>query len=433
MAEVWDRLAIGAWRSAGHVLQPAAGIILRERERRGKEESKRLAERRGQASRRRPPGPLAWVHAASVGETNAALPLVAGLQERGLGIVLTTGTVTSAAIAASRLEAGAVHQYAPLDVPVFCDRFLRHWRPDLAVFVESELWPTAMDELYRRSVPLVLINGRMSERSYRRWRQSGVIGRTIMRRIGLCLAQTGDDAARFRELGVGEVVVTGNLKFDVPELAAPQGEMSAFRAAIGARPVFLAASLHPGEDEMALAAAERLRAERPELFTIIAPRHPERAADIAALAAQRGLSARLRSEGALPDAGTELFIADTIGEMGLWYRLADIAFLGGTLVPHGGQNPIEPAKLGVPVLHGPHTANFAGIFAMLKAAGATVAIASAEELGEHAASLLADPARRQRLAAAASSCVEGSAGALERSLAALSAYLPAAPAGHAGG
>ncbi|MBZ8133463.1 3-deoxy-D-manno-octulosonic acid transferase [Afifella sp. IM 167] len=427
MAEVWDRFAISIWRSAGHVIQPAVSLLLKERERRGKEESERIAERRGHASRKRPAGRLAWVHAASVGETNSVLPLIAGLQKKGMSIVLTTGTVTSAAIASRRLRNGAVHQYVPLDLPLFCRRFLQHWQPDLAVFVESELWPTAMDELYRRSVPLVLVNGRMSERSFRRWRQSGPFGRSIMRRINLCLAQSEADAERFGALGVGKVVVTGNLKFDAPEPAAPAAELAAFRAAIGRRPVFLAASLHPGEDEIVLAAAAGLRAAHPDLLTIIAPRHPERAPQILDLAAAAGIAIRSRSAGQMPEAETGIFLADTIGEMGIWYRLADIAFLGGTLVEHGGQNPIEPAKLAVPVLHGPHTDNFSEIFAALVDAQATIEVTGAEDLASEAAALLADPAERERLAAAAADCVAGSAGALQKSLEALAPYLAEEP------
>jgi len=424
MTEVSDRLAMSIWRSAGHLLQPAASLLLKNREKRGKEEGERIAERRGHASRKRPAGPLAWVHAASVGETNSVLPLVACLQKKGMSIVLTTGTVTSAAIASRRLKNGAIHQYVPLDVPLFCRRFLQHWQPDLAVFVESELWPTAMDELYQRSVPLVVVNGRMSERSFRRWRQSGPFARSIMRRISLCLAQSAGDADRFRELGVGKVIVSGNLKFDAPEPAAPAGELAAFRKAVAGRPVFLAASLHPGEDEIVLAAAARLREAHPDLLMILAPRHPDRAPQIAELAASAGASSRLRSAGEVPDAGTEVFIADTIGEMGIWYRLADVTFLGGTLVEHGGQNPIEPAKLAVPVLHGPHTQNFAEVFRVLKEAGATLGVSGADDLAARAADLFADPAERQRLADAAAACVAGSAGALELSIEALLPYLP---------
>ncbi|MCF1504527.1 3-deoxy-D-manno-octulosonic acid transferase [Afifella sp. H1R] len=424
----WDRVAFAAWRSAGRLVEPAAALLLRERERRGKEEGERLAERRGIPGRKRPAGPLVWVHAASVGETNAVLALIAAIQEQGLGVLLTTGTVTSAKIARARLKGNAIHQYVPLDVPRYCARFVQHWRPGLAIFVESELWPVAMDELSRHGVPLVVVNGRMSPRSFRRWRQSGPLGRSIMRRISLCLAQTGDDAARFKALGMDKVMVSGNLKFDAPKPSAPAAELAAFRETIEGRPVFLGASLHPGEDEQVLAAAEKLRAVRPDLLTILAPRHPERAPALADLCRNAGLTPALRSAGDMPDMTKPVFIADTIGEMGLWYRLADVTFLGGTLIPHGGQNPIEPAKLAVPILHGPHTANFAEIFAALRTADAVGEVSGADDLAAQAEALFANPEHRRQRVDAATHCIESLTGALERSLDALRPYLPVKPA-----
>jgi 3-deoxy-D-manno-octulosonic-acid transferase len=360
------------------------------------------------------------MHAASVGETVAVLPLIERLAEWA-AILLTTGTVTSAQIAAGRLPPGALHQFVPIDTPNAVARFLDHWRPDLALFVESELWPGAMDALHRRGVPLLLVNARLSERSFVRWRRLGPLARALTGCLAGAAAQSLSDAERFRALGAENVGVCGNLKFDVPPPPADPAGIERLRAAIGGRPVLLAASTHPGEEEAVLAAHAAIPADR-RLLTILAPRHPERGAALAAQISAAGLTFARRSAGE-PIGAADVYLADTIGEMGLWYRLADMAFLGGSLVPRGGQNPIEPAKLLVPILHGPHVANFHDVYGALGEAGAVVPVSDAAALGAAVRQLMDDPARRQRLAAEAQACVARSAGALDRTLAVLKPFL----------
>jgi 3-deoxy-D-manno-octulosonic-acid transferase len=326
-------------------------------------------------------------------------------------------------LAEQRLPRGVIHQFVPLDVPVFVRRFLDHWRPDLALFVESDLWPNIVIETSQRGVPMILINGRLSENSFRRWRYLPGTIVNLLRRLDLCLARTPADAARFRELGAAQVVIAGDLKLDGPAPPADPGKLAALQSAIGGRPAIAAASTHAGEETAVIDAHRRLRENFPGLLTLIAPRHPERGAGVAAIARAGGLNTRLRSRGELPDASTDIYVADTVGELGLLYRLAPIVFIGGSLVRHGGQNPIEPAKLGAAILHGPHIWNFAEIYAALDRAHGAEPVADANKLTAGFAALLAQPAARARLADTARATVEGLSGALERTLQSLDPYL----------
>ncbi len=414
---------LSLYQALGDRLQPFAEPFLNRRMRRGKEDPARRGERFGKAGKKRPDGPLVWAHAASVGETNAVLPLLQQLRDRGLAVLLTTGTVTSAAIAERRLAAGAVHQYLPLDIPRYVERFLNHWRPDLALFVESELWPGAMTALSKRGVPLVLVNGRLSARSYSRWRRVGPFARALMSRIDQCLAQSADDGRRFEALGAPCVTICGNLKFDADAPATDETLLQDLREAIGDRSVFVAASTHPGEEEMLTSALKEIGPADDNLITIIVPRHPDRGLEIAGAARARNFTVALRSAGEPIGGKTQIYIADTIGEMGLWYRLATIAFLGGSLIRHGGQNPIEPAKLAVPLMHGPHIGNFADVYGALQEARAAVLVTDQRALQRALTQLLADDAERQRLAGAAHACVGRLTGALDRTLAALQPFL----------
>ena len=318
-----------------------------------------------------------------------------------------------------------MHQYVPLDLPGPVTAFLDHWKPELALFVESEIWPGILGRLRSRSVPFVLVNARMSERSWRRWRGSGPLGRAIMQRIGLCIAQTAVDGRRFADLGIARVEIAGNLKFDVPAPDFDADALEALRGEIGGRPVFVAASTHEGEETTILNVHRRLRREVPDLLTIIIPRHPDRGDAIAAEMQAADLVSARRSAGEPIGADTGVFLADSLGEMGLWLRLGTVAFLGASLVPLGGHNPIEPAKTGVPMLHGPHVANFADIFAMLADARASICVEDEDALALALARLLADQGERDRLAREARACVERQAGALDRTMAALDPYLPA--------
>ena len=351
-----------AYRAATVALEPAGRPFLAWRLGRGKEDAGRLGERLGHAGRPRPAGRLVWLHGASVGEGLSLLPLIDVLMARGCGILLTTGTVNAARVLAGRLPGGAIHQFAPLDLPGAVHRFIRHWRPDLAVLAESELWPNLVDGLHRAAVPLVLVNARMSERSARRWaRAPGFIG-GLLGRTALCLCQSEADAARYRALGAGRVAVAGLLKYDVPAPAADPEAVARFTAAVGPRPLWVAASTHADEEAALVEAHLALRRDVPDVLTVVAPRQPNRGTSLLAEAQRRGIGAALRSRGDAIHAGTSLYVADTLGELGLWYRAADLVFVGNSLAaPGGGQNPIEPVRLGYGGAARPaRRANFAG-------------------------------------------------------------------------
>lgn len=412
-----------AYRLLSAAAQPLAPPLLAYRARRGKEDRARLAERRGQTLLARPPGGLVWVHGASVGELASVLPLILRICEGGANVLVTTGTVTSGALAAKWLPAGVTHQFVPLDVPRYVRRFLDHWHPDLALFVESDLWPNRIIEAARRRVPMILINARLSDNSFRRWRQLPAPIADLLRRFDLCLARTPTDAERFTALGATRIVLTGDLKFDVPAPPCNQANLAALQAATDRRPLLAAASTHAGEERAIVAAHLQLRRRFPGLMTIIAPRHPQRGDEVVALVAEAGLGVRQRGRGQMPDASTEIYVADTMGEFGLIYRLVPVVFVGGSLVRHGGQNPIEPAKLGAAIVHGPHVWNFTDIYAMLDQAHGAERIEDESGLAPALGRLLSQPTVHQQVTAAARTTVESLGGALERTLQSLEPYL----------
>ncbi len=419
-------LTLRAYRALSQGLNPAAGLFLRRRSRQGKELPERLGERMGHASADRPETTLIWFHAASVGETNAILPLIDALRRERpeLGILLTTVTVTSSRIAASRLPKGAIHQFIPLDTPTFVSRFFDHWRPDLALFTESEIWPNLILEAKERGVPLALLNARMSDRSFRRWQKMRGLSRALFSRFDLVLAQSEKLAKRLGRLGAPKVIAAGNLKFDAPPPPIDMAALSQLRTAMRGRPLFLAASTHPGEDEIIAGVHKTLKADHPQLLTIIVPRHPERGRAIAAMAAGLGVNARLRSQGEMPEEATDLYVSDTIGELGVYYSLAPFAFIGGSLIPHGGQNPIEAVKLGAAVITGPHRHNFREVFETIADKGGCRFVADAEELTAVVGELLRDPGSLAALRGGAEVAITECSGALKRTLDALEPYLP---------
>ncbi|MGE0701582.1 MAG: 3-deoxy-D-manno-octulosonic acid transferase [Hyphomicrobiaceae bacterium] len=403
-----------------------APLILKFRERKGKEDPLRRGERLGQASLQRPEGPLAWIHAASVGETSAILPLVERLSARrpGLTILLTTGTVTSAQFAAARLPAGALHQYVPLDEPSFVGRFLEHWRPGLGIFTEQEVWPNLVLEASRRDIPLALVNARMSDRSFERWQRRPGISTALFARFAVVLAQNEALARRFEQIGAFRAIAAGNLKIDAPPPPVDAQAFNELGAALGNRPRLVAASTHDTE-ELAIADAHKTLASGVAgLVSIVAPRHPDRGPAIVAMIEAAGLRARCRSRGELPDAETDIYVADTIGELGTLYATAPVAFVGGSLIPHGGQNPIEAVRHGAVVVTGPSIHNFSDAYAALLGAGGAVRVASAAELPAALQALIADPAATARMRNRASTALEALSGALDRTVATLMPYLP---------
>jgi len=412
-----------AYAGLSGMATPIAPLLLSRRLARGKESPQRLGERRGETSIARPPGHLVWAHGASVGEMLAIIPLVEGLRQRHFNVLVTSGTVTSARLAEERLPQGVIHQFVPLDSPIFTSRFLDHWKPNLALFAESDLWPNLIMGSAKRNIPLILVNGRLSERSFTRWRYLPKTIGALLGSFDLCMTQSDADEERFRELGAPRVTMTGNLKLDVPAPPVDAGKLNAMRVAVRIRPVIAAASTHPGEEAVIIDAHRRLKQSFPGLLTIIAPRHPERGPGVVEIATAAGQNAIARSRNLLPDRGTDVYVADTIGELGLIYRVAPIVFMGGSLVRHGGQNPIEAAKLGAAILHGPHVWNFTEIYASLDEARGAEEVLDVNKLVLRIGAWLSDANARKQVADAGLATVEQLGGALRRTLAAIDPYL----------
>lgn len=410
----------GVYEGAGRLAAPLAGPYLSRRAARGREDGARIGEKRGIPSR--PPfrEPPVWLHAVSAGESVAALAVAERLVGDGLAVLVTTSTPTSASLVARRESERLVHQYAPLDAPPFVGRFLRHWRPRAALFTESEVWPTTLLTLARQGIPRAHINARLSARSFERWRRRAFLARPLFSAIGLALAQSARQAERFAALGTRTVRATGNLKFDAPPPDANASELARLKAAVGPRPVWLAASTHPGEEEAVLAAHAVVRARVPDILTIIAPRHPDRGDEVAALLA-RAEPVRRRSRGEPPGGG--IYLADTFGELGTFLALAPVVFLGGSLVPLGGHNPAEPAAHGCALLTG---TSHGDMFEPFLDAGAARLVADGTELGEEVAALLADDVERYAMADRAKATLAAERGALDRTMAALGDWLSGA-------
>jgi 3-deoxy-D-manno-octulosonic-acid transferase len=416
-------MTLRVYRKLSFAMMPLAPALIKRRLKLGKEDPARVSERRGMSADTRPSGPLVWIHGASVGEVLAAAALTEKLRELNLRILMTSGTVTSAAIVAKRFPPDVIHQYVPYDSPRYVARFLDHWRPSLALFIESDLWPNLILSSAARRLPMVLINGRMSHRSFPRWRRVSNTISALLGRFDVCLAQSQVDADRFAALGGRNVVTTGNLKLDLPAPPADAGKLEKLMAVTRGRPIVVAASTHPGEEELLVGAHRTLAGFFPQLLTVIVPRHPNRGDLIARTIATTGSNVALRSREELPTAVTDIYVADTMGELGLFYRLAPIVFMGGSLVAHGGQNPIEAVKLGASIVHGPHVFNFTDVYEALDAAGGARRADSQEALVKQLGQLLADPAAREAALAASERVVEQLGGALGRTLAALEPYL----------
>jgi len=415
------------YRGMTRLAAPLVPMLLARRTRQGKEDPSRLGERQGQTSLRRPTGFLVWIHAASVGESLSILPLISRLtnEHSAINILVTSGTRTSATLLDERLPARATHQYVPVDHPGSVRRFLDHWQPDMALWVESELWPNLVLQTAARKIPMALINARMSARSARRWRRLPNLAAPLMDAFDIVLAQSSSDADRFRTLGATTVRAIGNLKYDGPPPPADAADVTALSAAINRRPHWLAASTHPGEEEAVAAAHKTLAARHPALLTILCPRHPARGPEIAAHMERLGLNVTRRSQGDTLTSQTNVYLGDTLGEMGLFYRVADIAFIGGSLMPHAGHNPVEAAQLGCALLAGPDMRNFEGAAAALAQADALQTVSDAAALSMGVDELLHDPGFRAAAGDRAHQCATTLTGALDTTLAALSQWLPA--------
>lgn len=414
------------YRAASSVLGAFAGAYLGDRAKRGKEDSARLGERFGRYTQARPAGVLVWIHAASVGESGVALALIEALATRNaaLSFLVSTGTRTSAELIARRMPARTTHVYVPLDRADCVQRFLGHWRPDVGVFVESELWPNLILESEARGVKLALVNARMSPKSLRRWTRWRAAGRRLVGAFSYVSpadARTKDALAELRPAPVG---APGNLKLAAPAPRVDDAARAALAAEIGARQVWLAASTHAGEDEIALGAHDILRASFPDALLIIAPRHPERGEDVSHLAG----GAPMRSQGGSP-VNAPVYVADTMGELGTLYDLAPVSLVAGSLLPHlKGHNPIEPARLGSAILTGPYVESFQDLFAAMIAAGAAVTVKDAPGIAARVAELWRNEGQRAKQLADARAVTAQGADAFERTVDAVIALVPSAAA-----
>ena len=415
--------SLTAYRAAAGLISPLAGSVLKARARRGKEDAERLRERLGHASLDRHAGPLVWMHAVSVGESLSLLPLIGALRaERpDLAILVTSGTQASAEILARRLPAGALHQYAPVDTPGAVRRFLRHWRPDAGLFVESELWPNLILAARRAGVRLGLISARMTQKSAGRWSARPAAVRAMLGSFELILAQDTATEQRLTSLG-GAVTGRLNLKRVGEPLPHDADELADLKAVLAGRRVVVAASTHATEEALIADAVARLS---PRPLTIIVPRHPELSATIGRELAGHRFAVRSTGEAIEPE--TEVYLADTLGEVGLFLRLADVAVMGGGFVRGvGGHNPLEPARLGVGVISGPHVANFADIYAEMAEAGGALIADDGPALSLALAGVFEDRARLEALNLAAADFAARQGDQLGAALDLLRPLLPAA-------
>ncbi|MEE2565970.1 3-deoxy-D-manno-octulosonic acid transferase [Hyphobacterium marinum] len=378
-------LMLYAYRALTWALGPVAALMLRSRADHGKEDAGRLGERFGRYSKARPDGPLVWMHGASVGESLILLTLIDAIRaERGaVNVLVTTGTLTSADLVARRAPEGVIHQFLPIDRPGPVRRFLKHWRPDAAVFAESEIWPNLILETQARGIPMVLVNARMNDGSLARWLRWKTSGQALLSAyswIGAADRRTADGLTKILDT---EIPLAGNLKLDAPALLADQSELTALRTALAGRNIWLAASTHEGEETVVLAAHQTLADRHDRPLLILAPRHPERGDALAAQITAGGFTMARRSSGEVPDADSTVWLADTLGEMPLWYGLAPAALIGGSLIDGiGGHNPIEASKAGASIISGPFTASFDDVYAAYRQHDAAIFASDAEAIAD---------------------------------------------------
>jgi len=354
----------------------------------------RMQERLGHASIARPPGPLVWFHGASVGESLSVLALVNAFLERNpdLNILMTSGTATSAAILAKRMPEGCQHQYAPLDAVGPVDRFLDYWHPDAGIFVDSEIWPNMLVRARAAGTRLALVNARLSRKSVEGWTKYPKTSAFVLDQFDLIVTQNRENSQFMRDMGADENRLRSgvNLKSLAAPLPVDELELARLRGHIGDRPIWVAASTHKGEEETILAAHAQIKQRAPDALLVLIPRHPERGDEVAHLISMGNLTAARRSKGETPKAETDILLADTLGEMGLWYGLSDIVFVGGSLRAIGGHNPFEVASAGGAVISGRHVSNFVETYEAMERTGAAVYAESSEDIAKRVLSYFDD-------------------------------------------
>lgn len=422
MKNIRARLMLSAYRGLGTLIRPLVPPYLSWRAVRGKEERKRFRERVGRPSKPRPEGPLIWLHAASVGETMALVPLIERILSLHIKILLTTGTVASAQLVRERFENRLIHQYVPLDFASAMRRFLDHWKPDLVLVCESEIWPVRVSELARRRIPQILLNAKLSERSYKSWQKHAFLAREIFSKFAVVICQSGADAERYKNLGAPKVTVSGNLKADVV-LPGHSRELGRYREAIGDRPNWAAISTHEGEELMAARVHTILRKRYPDLLTIIVPRHLERIDEIMQMLKDNNYSFVRKSLDEVPNARTDILLGDTIGDMGLYLRLTEIAFVGKSLTAEGGHNPLEPAMTGAAILSGPNIENFKETYQEFMKNEAARLVDDSTMLAGYIHHLLERPDVRQKMIKSGRQTASRMSGALKRTFEILKPFL----------
>ncbi len=415
-------IALAAYRWAGIAAYPLTGPFLAFRAAKGKEDRSRRMERFGYAAAERPQGPLVWVHAASVGEMLAVIPLMRELRRRDIHVLLTTGTVTSAELVRFRLEGDVIHQYVPLDIKPAVNRFLDYWQPDIAITVESEIWPVTLTEMHKRNIPHILVNGRISDRSFDRWRRNLPIAEALFSKLALVVAQSDIDAERFGDLGAWPVSVSGNIKVDTDAPPCDPAVLSVYRQQIGARKTWAAISTFEGEEKVAAMVHRALKAHT-GLLTIVVPRHPERCDEIEAMMTAVGIKVARRTRNDPITADTDILLGDTIGEMGLFLRLTDVAFVGRSLHGEGGQNPLEPAMLACAVLSGPNVENFRESYQRLIRNGSARIVRDPEMLAKAVHFLLGNDLARNKMIDAGRESVQEMRGALAATIKGLEPFI----------
>jgi 3-deoxy-D-manno-octulosonic-acid transferase len=420
--------ALGLYRLAGWALSPVVPSLLAGRARRGKEDPARLGERLGRSLRLRPPGALVWLHGASVGECLSLLPVIEGLRalRPDLGLVVTSGTVASAEMMARRLPPGAVHQFAPVDTPAAAARFIGHWCPDLCVFVESDLWPNLLDAARCHGARTALLSARLSPGSLRGWGRAGAAARRVLGGFDLVMAQDAPLAGALQRLGARDDGVL-NLKLAGAPLPVDEAARQTEAERLDGRPLLLAASTHPGEDEIVLDAFADVASHALSPLLVLAPRHPVRGEAVTALARSRGLLTARRGADEAIEAGTQVLVADTLGELGLWFSLARLALVAGSLIPKiGGHNPLEPARLGCPFAAGPHVENWGGVYRAFAVDEAYLPLADGPALAAAWRRSLENPVALQPMAERAARLAGADDAALDDALSRLIALLPPA-------
>jgi len=413
------------YRMATSLGGPFIRYYLNNRLKAGKEDAERFDERLGIASLPRPTGKLMWIHAASVGESLAALPLIErlNLEHPEWQVLITTGTVTSACLMIERLPSNARHQFVPVDRVSYVRHFLEHWKPDLALWMESEFWPNLVIETRARAVPMVVLNGRMSERSFKGWMKHKSMMRRILFSFRLIMAQSETDGARFTQLGAKTVTVPGNIKFSGSPLPVDVDDFESLARQIGERPVWLASSTHDGEEVLCGRIHAGLKKNKETLLTLIVPRHPQRGKAVAAELKQIGLNVSLRSAGQDITDATDIYIADTMGELGLFYRLCEIVYIGKTLLNGGGQNPIEAALLDCALIFGPDMSNFSDVATKLLEAKGAITVQNEAQLSAAVQHLLDDANVRSKACDEAHTIATSEAHVLNRIMIDLAPYL----------